>query len=390
MADNITLTASIRSNLLSLQNTNSLLNRTSERLSTGLRVNSALDDPGAFFTARGLTNRANDLAKLKDGIGQAIQTIKATDTALSSITSLVEQAQSIASQAVEAAANAGDTVTSVVTDAASATATDALTLGGAGLVTGTSNDIIIAVTNGADITLTGGATIATAVAQISAIDSGVTATWDANTKKITITADAGISLTFTDAGTGGATAALFGDAAIASLDVVAFGSVGGADTTSLAADYNKVRAQIDLLIADAGYKGVNLLNNTDLSVTFDEAGDSVLTVSGVDLSTDLAIASADWSTGGSIDADVTLIAAALTELRSVSSAFGTDLGIIQTREDFTTTFITNLQEGAGRLINANLEEESANLLALQTRQALGTTSLSFANQSQQSILQLFR
>ncbi|MDH5771524.1 MAG: flagellin [Rhodospirillaceae bacterium] len=273
MAQNITLSASIRANLLSLQTTNSLLNRTSERLATGLRVNSALDDPGAYFTSRSLTNRANDLAKLKDGIGQAIQTIKATDTSLNSITALVEQAQSLVTQAQEAQAN------------------------------------------------------------------NLTAT-----------------------------------------------------VTSLEGDYNKIKSQVTQLISDAGYKGVNLLKNVDLKVTFNEGGSSTLTVQGVTLDGDLAISTAAWTvtSATAIDGDLTKIKAALAKLRTTASAFGTDLGIIQTREDFTTKFITGLQEGSGRLVDANLEEESANLLALQTRQSLGTTSLSFANQSQQSILQLFR
>ena len=390
MAENITLTASIRANLLSLQNTNSLLNRTSERLSTGLRVNSALDDPGAYFTARGLTNRANDLSKLKDGIGQAIQTIKATDTALKSITALVEQAQSIAAQAVEAAANAGTSVTSIIGTAAGTGVTAGQTLSTAfGAQVSTGDILTVSVTNGGSVKITGGQTITSALASISAADSTVTATYDSTTRQITVVAGDGVKLTFTNSTGDNIVTGIFGTA-VTPATAVTFGAVGGASTTSLATDYNKVKAQIDLLIADATYKGVNLLNNVDMKVTFDEDGQSKLTVSGTDLKTDLAISTANWSTGGSISGDVTKIAAALTQLRTVSSQYGTDLGIIQTREDFTTTFITGLQEGSGRLVNANLEEESANLLALQTRQALGTTSLSFANQSQQSILQLFR
>ncbi|MCK5546778.1 MAG: flagellin, partial [Rhodospirillaceae bacterium] len=165
MADNITLTASIRSNLLSLQNTNSLLNRTSERLSTGLRVNSALDDPGAFFTARGLTNRANDLAKLKDGIGQAIQTINATDTALSSITALVEQAASIADQAVEAAANAGTNVASVVSNAADVAASTTSTFAASFTGITATDTFTVAVTGSGSVTITASQTIASVLSE---------------------------------------------------------------------------------------------------------------------------------------------------------------------------------------------------------------------------------
>ena len=95
MAD-IALTAAMRSNLLSLQNTSGLLDRTQERLSTGYKVNSALDDATSFFAARGLQNRAGDLSRLLDGMGQAIQTLQQADEGIELITSLVEQAESIA------------------------------------------------------------------------------------------------------------------------------------------------------------------------------------------------------------------------------------------------------------------------------------------------------
>ena len=82
----ISLTASMRSNLLSLQNTQSLMDITQERLSTGKKVNSALDNPSSFYTAQSLTNRASDLSSLLDSMGQGISTIKAADEAITSIT----------------------------------------------------------------------------------------------------------------------------------------------------------------------------------------------------------------------------------------------------------------------------------------------------------------
>ena len=112
----ITLTSSIRSNLLSLQNASKLLDTTSERLSTGKKVNSALDNPSSFFTARGLTNRAADLTGRKDGLGQAISLLQATDKSISSITTLVDQAKATA-QAADEASTAG--ITSLTTAAAS-------------------------------------------------------------------------------------------------------------------------------------------------------------------------------------------------------------------------------------------------------------------------------
>ena len=95
----ISLTASMRSNLLSLQNTQSLMDITQERLSTGKKVNSALDNPSSFYTAQSLTNRASDLSSLLDSMGQGISTIKAADEAITSITEFVDQAKAIANQA---------------------------------------------------------------------------------------------------------------------------------------------------------------------------------------------------------------------------------------------------------------------------------------------------
>ena len=94
----ISLTASMRSNLLSLQNTQSLMDMTQERLSTGKKVNSAIDNPSSYYTAQSLNNRANDLSSLLDSMGQAVQTIKAADEAITSITSFAEQAKAVASR----------------------------------------------------------------------------------------------------------------------------------------------------------------------------------------------------------------------------------------------------------------------------------------------------
>lgn len=103
MASNgVSLTAALRSNLLSLQGTQRLLDQTQLRLATGLKVNSALDNPGSFFAAQSLNNRGSDLGRLLDGMGQAVQTLKAADEGIKAITSLLEQAQAIATEARDA------------------------------------------------------------------------------------------------------------------------------------------------------------------------------------------------------------------------------------------------------------------------------------------------
>jgi flagellin-like hook-associated protein FlgL len=110
MANNIPLTSGIRSNLLLLQQTSSLLEKTQLRLATGNKINSALDGPTAFFAAKGLTQRAGDLDSLKDGIGQAISTIKAGDAGISGIEAQIEQARGLTTQALGSLGNDANSV----------------------------------------------------------------------------------------------------------------------------------------------------------------------------------------------------------------------------------------------------------------------------------------
>src|ERR1700752_1453340 len=97
----IVLTASVRQNLLSLQSTADLLATTQNRLATGKKVNSALDNPTNFFTAAGLDARASDISNLLDGIGNGVQVLQAANTGITSLQKLVDSAKSIASQALQ-------------------------------------------------------------------------------------------------------------------------------------------------------------------------------------------------------------------------------------------------------------------------------------------------
>ena len=98
---NIVLSASVRQNLLSLQSTADLLATTQQRLSTGKKVNTALDNPTNFFTAAGLDSRASDINNLLDGIGNGVQILNAASTAITSLNKLVDTAKSIANQALQ-------------------------------------------------------------------------------------------------------------------------------------------------------------------------------------------------------------------------------------------------------------------------------------------------
>src|ERR1700758_499023 len=102
MAGDINLSAATRTNLLSLQNTTTLIARTQERLATGLKVNSALDDALAFFKARNLNSRASDLSSIKDQIANAVSTIKASVQGLESIENILKQMRALAQSAISA------------------------------------------------------------------------------------------------------------------------------------------------------------------------------------------------------------------------------------------------------------------------------------------------
>src|ERR1700731_4370287 len=97
----IVLSAAVRQNLLSLQDTASLLSTTQNRLASGKKVNSALDNPTNFFTAQGLDNRASDISNLLDAVGNGVQILQAANTGITSLQKLVDSAKSVATQALQ-------------------------------------------------------------------------------------------------------------------------------------------------------------------------------------------------------------------------------------------------------------------------------------------------
>jgi flagellin len=267
--NDVSLTSGMRSNLVSLQGTVDLINRTQERLTTGKKVNSALDDPTNYFVARDHMNRAADLNSRKDGMSEAIQTVKAANAGIEGITKLIDAAKGLTQSAR---------------------------------------------------------------------------------------------------------------------------SAGTAARSTLAAQYDTIRAQIDALASDSGYKGANLLASDDLTVDFNEDGSNSLTVAGFDASTSgLSVAGAanNWADSTDIDAAVSALDTAQNSLRSQASTLAANLSVITIRQEFTTNMVNTLETGADKLTLADMNEEGANMLMLQTRQSLGTTALSLASQAAQSVLRLF-
>lgn len=622
--DKIALTSSMRSNLLSLKNTQDLLDKTQDRLSTGYKVNSAMDNPSSYFTAQSLNSRADDLSTLLDSIGQAISTLEVADEGITTLQEFVEQAKSIANSARDTANVASKAVSENVTFNSTTAKTDLLTdmvanaaagdnftirLGDATTMEGTSNvsadqtmeqigikenakiemivgdktyeftftaaksgiteaaldpdtgvtkqsfgidttledfmsevvytvgrkvlnaevnegklkfntldnsslvirstadfnsgktethtearritqaqingawgttntgaakltvdgeeidlgttaqsvdDVISlinsnaklsakgikAVKDGNDIQVynetigksvgeieitgaTGGtlgtdvnnATIAAAadygltvqtnfnkvfgfdegysvtitegmtVEQFrQAVDGleGISADFDSK-GHLVISGEQGDDMVIADSGDGNFIRSLLGGNVVSATN-------GSNERAKYAEQFDGVLDQIDQLVQDTSYKGINLLNGDDLTVVFNESRTSTLELKGVTFnSTGLGFTAseAEWKDNANIDKSLDQITKATSLLRAQASEFGQNLSTVQIREDFTENMINNLQTGADKLTLADMNEEAANMLALQTRQQLGVNSLSMASQAAQSVLQLF-
>jgi flagellin len=293
----VTLTTATRNNLLSLQSTTRLIGRTQERLATGAKVNSAIDDALAFFKSRSLNARALDLTTINGAIATGISNIKAAVTGLEAMESILKQMKALAQSA------------------------------------------------------------------ISAPESSTRA--------------------------------------------------------KLASQFNELRSQVDNIAEDSTFNGVNMLKTStaafvagadQLTVKFNErtpaSSMNQLVVSGLTsaafasilgtsaTATGVAGVTTVWGQTGvaavaGINASIRAIDSALVTVRQNAATFGSNSALLSIRETFTSNLIMTLKGGASNLVNADLNEEGANLLSLQTRQQLGTVSLAIAQQSEQSILRLF-
>lgn len=403
MAD-ISLTASMRTNLLSLQNTQSLMDTTQERLSTGLKVNSAIDNASSYYTAQSLNNRASDLSALLDSMGQGIQTIQAANEGIEAITEFVEQAKAIANSARDAASKTDvKTLSSKFSGTDSVTSDDtALTLA-VKKADGTAldkslEDAVDKVNAGLEAANLQAKSLDDYVAQVKkAIEAGgtefakiVDIKVDDKTGKITFTAKAGYNIKATGAGD---LAGLGKDpvAGTPTNDVTSTVAVN-TDRQKYALQFNEILTQIDNLAKDAGYKGINLLQMNTLTVIFNEDRSSQIEVKGTDASSVglmLDEAVNNWQTNEDIETSIRQTEEAISSLRIMASDYGNYYSIVQNRQSFTKSLVNVLTEGADNLTLADMNEESANMLALQTRQQLAINSLSLASQAAQGVLQLF-
>lgn len=495
----VVLSNATRNSLLALQNTSALQQTTQNRLATGKKVNSALDNATSFFTAQGFNNRANSLSSLLDSMSIGVQTLKAADTGITSITKLIAQIKSTAQQAVQAPSAYTTKATLASTSpfvgasaadlrgtAGTPTVTGSATVGSYTAAAGDAGNVVI---NGKSVAVAAGDTINVIVDRINSTPNiGATAAID-NTGKLTVTSTdtftplvingAGgtppsTAATLTALGLTAATTAstnpidgktlafsvdggpaltvVFGDPAItpgavktldglntklatvglsATLDgsgnlsfatttataskaFTISGTLSGAGTKftstastlpvrggtgadtrdNLVTQYNNLLDQVDTLAKDASFSGINLLTGDTLSIIFNEKNTSRLDIPGTSTTSAglglTKISAANVADGNAIGAVLDGIERASSLLASQASRLGSSLAVTQTRQDFTKQMVNTLTTGADGLVNADLNEEGANLLALNTKQSLSQTALSLASQADQSVLKLFQ
>jgi flagellin-like hook-associated protein FlgL len=269
----ITLTAGMRANLLSLQQTSVLMARTQMRLATGKAVNSSVDDAAKYFEALSLRQRSDTLSDLKSAMGDAIQVVKAASAGIDTALAILDQMRSLINQA-----------------------------------------------NGSSDTAT---------------------------------------------------------------------------RSSLASQFGTLKTQLADVAGDSGYNGTNLLGTStvnSLTVDFNEDGSSSITISGADASNgNYTVTNAvnNWAAANDVTAALDDVTDAITAFRSLASTLSSNMALVTTRQEFTASLGNVLTEGADNLTAADMNEEGANMLMLQTRQQLGTTALSLSAQAAASILRLF-
>jgi flagellin-like hook-associated protein FlgL len=403
----ITLSAATRQNLLSLQDTAQLMATTQNRLATGKTVNSALDNPTNFFTAQSLDSRSSGLNSLLDGVSNGVQAIQAANQGITSIQKLVDQAKSIANQALSTQLSTTGTAAGTYT-ASSSTASVSFTING----TSVSASIAASSSISAVVSALNAAVSTASTSSNGSFGAGAIFSTDSTGTKIVLNAQADVEFMNSASQTAlGFTASANTASSYGSISTVVSSDLavtGVSQRKSLAQQYNNLLNQITQLASDASYNGVNLIAGTgnNLKIKFNDTGSSNLDVASVDATASglglSAITSSNTpnSTSGAglgnflLNSDVNATLATLTTaggtLNSAASALGSNLSVVQNRQDFSKQLINVLQTGSANLTNADLNQEAANSQALSTRQSMGISALSLANSAQQGVLQLLR
>jgi flagellin len=392
----VSLSQGVLSNLLALQKTTDQINTVQNQLATGKKVNSALDNPSSFFLANSFQNSINTLNTVLDKISVGQRTLDAANTGITQLTSLLQTAQGSLNQALASAPTTA-VLTGTSTSISGTTINSSLALTSFGFA---ATDQITITDGSTNVTTTASNTIATLITSLASSANGkirLEVSGDgrlllegaAATASITISTNSTSTTALNNLGFNNNTnnGALNNTAAST--------GVSNSTRTSLAAQFNTLRSQIDQLAIDSGFTGVSLLNSGSLTVVTNEAATSKIILTGNnDSSTGLGLTSTfsanTFQDNYEVNAALSAISTALTGLQNQASTYATQLSIIQARQSFTSEQINTLTNGINNLTQADSNQVGAQLLALQTRQSLSSTALSLATQSDQNVLRLFR
>lgn len=391
MLSGISLSAGTRASLTSLRGLSDSIRTVQERLATGKRVSSPVDNPSSYFLAASLNARAAGLSTIMDAVSTSQATLDAASSGIKAIEGLLRSAQDLATQAL------------------------------------TTPNTLVKVTGANASPLSTSSTIATTSGSSSRLRSGDTITVGDGTTTVTYTAANNDTVqTFLSAVNNNASlkvAASLNDSgqiqlqATGANNIVIGGTVNGGASTllnatglatgtttfsassarqGLAQQFDAIRTQIDQAVADAGVNGVNLLKGGTLSLSFNESGTSKLTVSGTTISaSSLGLPTANSGSGGQFQTDAEInttlasVAAALGSLQSQSAVLGSNKNVLAVRQDFSSAMADALTAGADALTASDTNADGALLLALQARQQIAATALSISSQQDQSALRLF-
>ena len=442
MAENVSLSSAVRANLLALQTTSELISRTQGRLSTGLRVASAVDDPVSFFQAKSLNDRADDFQVKKRGIDQGVSTITAASDAVTGIENLVQQLKGLILTAKSATSSTevGNLVSQFndLRTQINNLASDA-TYQGLNLVNGTGQTLTVNFSNDTASVLNVGsydlrtsrlgldiyklsantgdfgfnrAYISAGTISGAAVALGLTSTGgtnggaseasaliSANTISVTVggqstqTISAGDTITLNYDGQSFTVNVSESRTAATSLSGGQSFITAGTYAIGTAVVFNLITGFFSAASALTGY------SNQTAGTGYSSGSNHVSTLSGPFLlltGTSLSITEAEATRLAGVgfttefNNRITNLDTALTTLRSRAQTLGSNVALLQTRLNFTKAYVSTLTTGGGKLTLADLNEEGANLLAPQARQQLGIQSLAFAGQAEQTILTLFR
>jgi flagellin-like hook-associated protein FlgL len=374
----INLSATARTGLSVLSNVAKDMAATQNRLVTGKAVNTPIDNATKFFTSAAMDSRAASLNSLMDNIGSAQTSIKAASEGIKGIQNLIKQAQSLGNQALTSA----NTKTNVSGSVQGLNNTDTL-VAGLGVTTATTITVGDGTTT-ATLTIGGTSTVKSLVDTINGT-SGLKV-------KASLSTDGRLQLDGTSnnsivvGGTGSA-----GD--LAKVGLVAGTTAGETNETraSLSRQFDAIRSEIDKMASDAGVNGVNLLKGDKISLALNETGTSKTDITGSDVtSANLGITATtgQFQSDSDITTSLDSLIAAGKSLEASSASFSSNSAIVDTRADFNSALADILKTGANDLVAADSNEEAANLLALQTRQQMATTSLSIMQSAETTALRL--